>query len=326
MAVYSGPSKSDFIFELFHFASSWEELISCVIILSIFCLHLQAKKLAKTQAKNQEASIKSSITASDFRRASPLIVSSVRRNQFYEEMGALKKQKSITKKSSLILPPFLDEEKGVSLLHVGGRSHRPSSRRHRPSSRRCCPSSRRHSRRRYFRRPRRHFRRLCRLYCRPRVGQRRYFRGQDGKKSHHVILPYLSLIKIGWRFSPPSSPLSGGRSIKADAFHSLAVDADGPVDPRPPAPLPNDSDDFDRIAPISPLCPLHCGPEQPRIQTSLVTNTKTTTKTLPPPSDSPPPIILHRWRHVRILANAFWYRTQREFVSTPYERHYAEIL
>ena len=51
--------------------------------------------------------------------------------------------------------------------------------------------------------------------------------------------------------------------MKVDAFHSLAVDADGLVDPRPPAPLHNDPDNFDRIAPMSPYGPLRCGPEQP---------------------------------------------------------------
>ena len=95
--------------------------------------------------------------------------------------------------------------------------------------------------------------------------------------------------------------------MKVDAFHSLTVDADGLVDPRPPAPVPlhSDPDDFDWITPISPHGPLHCGPEQPKIQTALITKTTTTT-TLPPPSDSPPPIILHHWRHVRILVNVFW--------------------
>ena len=328
MTIKIDPSTSNFIFDSAHFASSWEELNSRAIILSIFCLHLQAKKQETTQAKEQEVSVKSDVMASEFRHVSLLIVPSEQRYQFEEDMEALQKEKSIAKKSSLILPPFLDGEKGVSLFHVGGRIHRPFSRHYRPFSRRYCPSNRRHrpssrrrrsysswrhsrwrhSRWRHFRwrhspwrhhsQPHRfrwpHSHQRC-LFRRPRVFRRRYSRGKNGKKSskHPIIQPRPSLTKNGWQYLPPSSPLSGGLSMNVDVFHSLAIDADGLVDPCPPAPLHNDPDEFDRITPNSLLLP-------------LVTNTKTTTKTLPPPSDSPPPIILHYWQHVRILVNAFW--------------------
>ena len=89
-------------------------------------------------------------------------------------------------------------------------------------------------------------------------------------------------------------------------FHSLAVIADGLADPRPPALLSNDPDDSSSITPNSLLSPL--------------TETTTTTTTLPPSSDPPPPILLHRWRHVHSLADAFWKRFQKEYVSTLQKR------
>ena len=131
----------------------------------------------------------------------------------------------------------------------------------------------------------------------------------------------LAPCGIEWFFSPPSSPHSGGffeimvksfkkifyslldkHEVSTDAFHTLVVIAEGIVNSRPLTPVSNDPDDFSSITPNSLLHP-------------LLTET-TTTMMLPPSSDPPPPILLHRWRHVRSLADAFWKRFQREYVST----------
>ena len=37
---------------------------------------------------------------------------------------------------------------------------------------------------------------------------------------------------------------------------------------------------------------------------------------LPPSFDSPPPVLLRRWKHVRTLADAFWKRWVHEYLAT----------
>ena len=94
--------------------------------------------------------------------------------------------------------------------------------------------------------------------------------------------------------------------VAADSFHTLVVVAEGIVNSRPLSPVSSDPEDFDVLTPNSLLHPM--------------TTTMTTTTTLPPSSESPPSILLHRWRHVRNLADGFWKRFKKEYTSTLQQR------
>ena len=136
----------------------------------------------------------------------------------------------------------------------------------------------------------------------------------------------LSPKGIEWFFNPPSAPWTGGmferlvksfkkvfisliddRDLTADVFHTLVVTAEGILNSRPLTPVSTDPDDFDCLTPNSIL---HPG----------VTTTRTTTSIIPPSTDVPPKILLKHWRHVQSLADAFWKRFHREYISTLQQR------
>ena len=119
-AEISSP-KSDFIHEMARYASSWDKLVFRVVILSKFCSFLKTKK----QTKASKEKPKAGMTASEYRRASLIIIASIQQRHFPDEIHALKDGKSVVKKSRISqLSPFLEEENGVFLLRVGGRLHR----------------------------------------------------------------------------------------------------------------------------------------------------------------------------------------------------------
>ena len=56
------------------------------------------------------------------------------------------------------------------------------------------------------------------------------------------------------------------------------------------------------------------------LTTTTPTTVAATTHVLPPSTDEPPRILLNRWRHVRSLADAFWKRFTKEYVSSLQQR------
>ena len=114
MAEVATP-KTDFIQEMARYASSWEKLVFGVIILSKFCSFFKAKQ--QTNASKEKP--KAGITASEYRRASLIIIASVQQRHFSDEIHALKDEKNMVKKSRISQSsPFLEEENGVFLLRV----------------------------------------------------------------------------------------------------------------------------------------------------------------------------------------------------------------
>ena len=109
MAEVATP-KTDFIQEMARYASSWEKLVFGVIILSKFCSFFKAKQ--ETNASKEKP--KAGITASEYRRASLIIIASVQQRHFSDEIHALKDEKNMVKKSRISQSsPFLEEENGV---------------------------------------------------------------------------------------------------------------------------------------------------------------------------------------------------------------------
>ena len=131
---------------------------------------------------------------------------------------------------------------------------------------------------------------------------------------------HVAMQGIEWKFSPPSAPHCGGiwerlvRSVKkvlkglmeshevsADVFETLVVRAEGILNSRPLTAASTSPDDF---KPLTPNDILHPGvlPTPPL-------------EILPPATEPTPRILLKRWQHVRALADGFWRRWQREYVS-----------
>ena len=125
---------------------------------------------------------------------------------------------------------------------------------------------------------------------------------------------------IEWKFSPPSAPHTGGiwerlvclvkkvlkglmekHEVSSDVFHTLVVQAEGILNSRPLTAASTSPDDF---KPLTPNDILHPGvlPTPPL-------------EILPPAMEPAPRVLLKRWQHVRALADGFWKRWQREYVS-----------
>ena len=131
----------------------------------------------------------------------------------------------------------------------------------------------------------------------------------------------VAIEGIEWVFSPPNAPHCGGiwerivRSVKkvlhglmdshnvsADNFVTLVTHAEGILNSRPLTAASTDPNDF---KPLTPNDFLHPG-DNPTPPLGV----------LPPAVQETPRVLLKRWQHVRNLADAFWRRWSREYVST----------
>ena len=89
--------------------------------------------------------------------------------------------------------------------------------------------------------------------------------------------------------------------VSSDVFETLVVRAEGILNLRPLTAASTSPDDF---KPLTPNDILH-----PGVLLTLPL------EILPPATQPPPSILLKRWQHVCALADGFWRRWQREYVS-----------
>ena len=130
-----------------------------------------------------------------------------------------------------------------------------------------------------------------------------------------IWVPLVALVVVGCAHSGQSSSHSNtagadivDTAVSAGSFQTLVAVAEGIVNSRPLTPVSNDPDVFNFLSPNSLLHP------------KTTATTITTTKILPPSIDAPPSVLLRHWRHVRSLADAFWKRFTKEYVSSLQQR------
>ena len=129
--------------------------------------------------------------------------------------------------------------------------------------------------------------------------------GMDGSQSgQESVEKYLQEQKCTWVFNPPHSSHMGGVWERMNEVLTTLIAEVG------------------AIMNARPLIPVSSDPESPIILTPLMLLTQKTGAPPPPPSDfGKGELLKEEWKRVQSLAESFWSRWHREYLSTLQSRH-----